>query len=159
MNGVRSKLLERSYAGADLQTRAGLTNDYEDFALFVARRLFEDFGIKGEIKITSARGSCYQPLADKAHRVSFGRRSVMRAADLGFTEYKTIASTWAGRLDPDDSYMQVWALAIHEFAHVLHTIRGFRVHGHCHDTAFAHILRELQVAYAYSDFLYREGLG
>lgn len=83
----------------------------------------------------------YSPRTQE-HQITFGYESLIRANKEGFREYSTIASVWDGC-----TIGSVEREALHELAHVIQAVRGYRTKGVAHDYRYAGCLYELRIRY------------
>ena len=80
-------------------------------------------------------------------QIVYGWPSLAWAFENGFEDYKTLHSRIWGHQDLI-GYRGVWALVLHEFAHVIQESRSY---GSCHNETFERALRELQVLMPFKD--------
>ncbi len=133
---------------------AAKLNAAQEYALALTDRLYTDHLILGhEPTVFRARLTSYVHSPRGLPQIVFGYQSVNRAHDLGFSEYVSISYVWDSQGDLK-GMRGVWALALHEFAHVqqfrkerLYSRTGHR--NKYHNEQFVAILRDLQAKYPF----------
>lgn len=127
----------------------------QQFAMDLAERLFQEHNIDHHPTVFRNRmSSCEQKIAGKP-QIVLGYQNLNYYLEHGFREYKTIAGVWfdQGKLTGKRA---IWALVLHEFAHVIQDVEGrlFSKVGHrnkYHNEQFVTILRELQILHPYDE--------
>jgi len=104
------------------------------------------------------RRTSYQQRIRGQSQIVIGYESVQRASEDEFSEYRSISYIWAGqgRLT---GMKGVWALALHEFAHVIQAETGTLYSSKSggidrnkyHNSNFVKALKELQTLYPFNE--------
>lgn len=118
------------------------------YALDLIEQMYQAYGLTNyyPTAFRNLNQSCHQTYlrGGKTHQILLGYPSIERNFKRGFREYATIRYVWNGHGELK-GLKGVWALCLHEFAHVLQTeVEGGRTRGSVHNQVFVSKLRELQ---------------
>ncbi|MCL4296242.1 MAG: hypothetical protein KJ077_10960 [Anaerolineae bacterium] len=116
------------------------------YALGLVEQMYQAYGIAKYYPTVfrNRNGSYHQKYLNGMHQIVLGYWNVQRTYERGFDEYDTIKRVWNGHGELK-GLKGVWALILHEFAHVLQTeVKGGRTAGSVHNQVFVAKLRELQ---------------
>ena len=124
------------------------------FAFRLAEKMFAEHNLPGKAIFRNGRIS----RADGIN-VYLTYKSVRRAHKDGFCEYATYGYLWSDYYKAEGGYERmtiggncgIWALLIHEFAHVLQIIAGERWYRSAHNSYWASHVQELQILYPFKE--------
>lgn len=127
----------------------------EQFILALIEKLYAEHGIEHHPTVFRNRKGSYAHRPGNVPQIVLGYESVERCFKQ-FTEYRSIAYLWTGQGELS-GLRGLWALALHEFGHVLqfHTGRLYAGVGEnkYHNHHFVELVRELQVLYPFDEQL------
>jgi len=135
------------------------------FAQVLVGRLYKEYGYNHSLTVFRNRKTSYTRMRVGGPQVIFGYESITRAFKEGFRDYKTIQRVWGDQYSQLVGLKGVWALVLHEFAHVVQFAEDnlFSENGHrnrYHNEQFLEALTRLQALFPFQEMDEgREGQG